>query len=182
MHKRKLEELMAEMPFSKHAKAVERERCEADLLYEILMHPEHMLTLKDPATGAETQMMLIDRILGASLELVSKKNSPDFGKSRMISDATAFLQGPAADPTVKLFNFLFILSREQEIQALMLKGYDMDHPGNLWSTNADLHLSEFVKQIQDMVDRTLKWPCNERNIVDVVRNMVRGARLVYLTT
>ncbi len=177
-----LVKILAEMPYTAQSRAVEQERCDADLLYQLLMHPEHVLTLADPNTGTKTQMLLIDRILGASLELICKKNSPDYEKSRMIKDARRFIQSSSADPTVKLFNFLFVLRKEPEIQALMLKGYVKNSPGNLWGANFDLHFEEFIKQLDRMTEATLNWPCNELNIVHVVRNFVQAARRYYLTT
>lgn len=172
-----------ENPFAGYARAVEQERCEADLLYEILFHPEHVLTLKDPATGQETRTTLIDRMLGAGIELIAKKYSPDYGKSRMISDAkTLYLYTPAADPTIKLFNFLFVLAKEPEIQALVLKGYVSGHPGNLWGANADLHFADWIKTLQTMVDKTLLWRYNRNDNAHVIRSMVFYAKLTYVTT
>jgi hypothetical protein len=170
-------------PFAAHAIAVEQERCEADLLYEILFHPNHVLTLKDPATGQETKMTLIDRMLSAGYELMAKKYSPDYGKSRMIADSkTMYMQTPAADPTIKLFNFLFILAKETEIQALVLKGYVVNHPGNLWGANADLHFADYVKAVQGMVDKTLLWRYNMLDNAHVIRSMVYFAKVAYVTT
>ena len=172
----------ADDPFQVQARAVEQERCEADLMYEIFMHPSRPISLKDPSTGQVTETTLIDRMLGAGAELIAKKYSPDYGKSRMITDSAAFLQSKSADPVIKLFNFLFILAKEPEIQKLILSAYVIDHPGNLWGANADIHFESFVKAVDCMVEKTLKWPCNELNIVEVVRNMVHAAKMVYLTT
>jgi hypothetical protein len=178
--KSKLEEIFQSLPYTNQAKAVEQERCEADLLYELFMHPDHMLTLKDPSTGAVTEMKLIDRILGVCIELVAKKNSPDYGKMRMITDNLAFLRSPAADSTVKLFNFLFFLQKEPEIRAMMLKGYHVNHPGNLWGQGFELHFDDFMKRLDIMTEGTLNNPINPVEVVLCVRNLVQHTRKTYL--
>ncbi len=177
-----LKKLAGEQPYAAIAAAVEQERCEADLMYEILMHPNHVLVLKDPVTGVETQTTLIDRMLAAGMELIAKKYGPDYGKSRMIADSTAYLQAPAADPTVKLFNLLRIVGQEPEMQALILKGYNVDHPGNLWGPNADIHFAEFVKAVDGMMENAFKWRYSMIDVAHVVRSTVHVARIIYLTT
>lgn len=160
-----LETLLKETAFAKLAAQVERERCEADLLYCLLMKPSEEL---------------LNRVLRQCHEMVLKKNAPDMDNSRIIRESWDVLMR-AGNTHVKLFRFLFMLNHEPEIQEMMRHGYILNHPGNLWGERAHSHLADFLLSLEKMVKDTLNWPCSDANILDVVHNMVNGARLAYMT-
>lgn len=167
---------LSTQPFVKLLSDVERERCASDLMYTILMHPDQTMG------GGGNGQTIIHRLLSAGFEIILKKYAPDIHHSRMISEAREFLTGPLglADTHVQRFVFLFMLHKEEELQQLIEHAYVEGK--HLWGTNeeAKRHFQRFLAQLAVMVQTTLDWPCSELNMVDVVRNMVKGATKAYL--
>jgi len=166
--------MQQESPYGQQAALVEEERCRGDLMYAILNQPDRILH--------QTKERLIDRMLDIAFDLVSKKNSPEFEKSRMVRESLAFLKLECADSNIKLFNFLFVLCKETEIQDMVRDGYDLDHPGNMWGRQAPDHFDDFIKALAPMIQTTLDWPCSEINIKSIVTNFVQTTIKKYVTT
>lgn len=171
---REWKQALATQPFVALLADVERERCAADLMYTVLMHPEQVLL-----PGNSTSV--IHRLVSAGFEIVAKKYAPDIQHSRMLAEARDFLvHSGLADSHVQRFVFLFMLHKEEELQQLVEQAYVEGK--HLWGTNqeARAHFRRFLDRLATMVQVTLDWPCSELNMVDVVQNMVRGATKAYL--
>ena len=166
---------LATQPFVQLLSTVERDRCAADLMYTLLLHPEQQIG----ATGGT----IIQRLVSAGFDIILKKYAPDIQQSRMIREARAYIvDSGLADTYVQRFVFLFMLHKEEELQELVEQAY-VEGGKHLWGTNAEAraHFRRFLIQLAVMVQSTLDWPCSELNILDVVRNMVRAAAKCYLT-
>lgn len=166
---------LATQPFVKLLATVERERCAADLMYTVLMHPDQVL---GGAFGGST---IILRIVRAGFDIIAKKYAPDIQHSRVVAEACAFVTTSGlADTYIQRFVFLFMLHKEEELQQLVEHAYVEGK--HLWGTNeeARAHFRRFLERLAGMVEATLDWPCSELNMVDVVQNMVRGATKAYL--
>jgi hypothetical protein len=165
---------LATQPFVKLFASVEKERCAADLMYTILMHPDQQLP--------NSQQTLIHRLVSAGFDIISKKYAPDIQQSRMIKEAREFVtDSRLADTYIQRFVFLFMLHKEEELQQLVENAYVEGK--HLWGTNVEAraHFRRFLDQLGGMVQNTLDWPCSELNMVEVVQNMVRAAVKCYLT-
>jgi len=162
--------------FWKKAQDIHERRCDADLLYALLMSPTREIKVDGQ------QMLLVDRILSAFFVIISKKNAPSFEDSRRIREARAFLTSEMADTDLKIFNVLMMLNREPELQDIVRSGFDMKSAYNLWGDECIYHFDAFLAHLNGMVEATLNWNYNETNIVDVVRNFVQAARLHYTMT
>lgn len=166
--------LATQRPLLQLLSSVEKERCSADLMYTLLMHPGMVLP------GNEETV--IHRLVSAGFDIILKKYSPDIGRSRMIREAKAFVTTPKlADTYVQRFVFLFMLHKEEELQQLVEQAYVEGK--HLWGTNAEAraHFRRFLDQLGRMVQSTLDWPCSELNMVEIVRNMVNAATKCYVT-
>lgn len=166
---------LSSQPFVKLLADVERDRCNSDLMYTILMHPEQIIV--------QQQQTVIQRLVNAGFDIIMKKYAPDIQHSRMIREARAYITNPQlSDTYVQRFVFLFMLHKEEELQHFIEQAYVEGK--HLWGTNleAKAHFRRFLDQLAIMVQSTLNWPCSELNMVDVVRNMVRAATKAYLMT
>lgn len=153
-------------PLYKSLSLVEQERFQADVLYALFM---------------SRNSFLIDRVLEQCYLLVAKKYSPDYSQSRMINDERTFVQGHLADGNIKLFNFLFMLHFEPEIQSFVYEGCDAQHVGNVWgATHAHNRIRRFLEELGRMVTITKHWPVNEKNVVEIVRKFVHTSRKLYI--
>jgi hypothetical protein len=160
-----LEQMLATTKFRTASAQVENDCCKGDLLFSLLMRPSEHL----------------DFVLEQCHAIVLKKNAPDMSRPRIITDTWALLIR-AGNYHVKLFNFLFMLHHEPEVQEMIRRGYlPPPHPGNLWGNHAHTHLADFLLRLKSMVAATLTWPCSEHNISDVVHNFVHAAQSAYLT-
>lgn len=151
--------------FAPIAAALHRQRCERDILYALFEAP----TLYDN---------LLDRVLQACFVLTSKKYAPDLETSRNIRESRAFLQSPRANVHIKLYNFLFFLRREEEVQEMVLMTYES--PEQRESVRAFIH-----DHATTIVEQTLNWPYSRMNIdsnVTAETSMTHAARVKYLTT
>jgi hypothetical protein len=167
---------LKKQPFVQLLSKVEQERCTADLMYTILMHPDQVL-------GATTTTTVIERLVNAGFDIITKKYAPDLSQSRMIREARAYVTNSRlADTYVQRFVFLFMLHKEEELQQLIESAYVEGK--HMWGTNEEArqHFRLFLTHLGAMVQSTLDWPCSELNMVDVVRNLVRGATKCYLMT
>ena len=171
--RQKLTEIAKKNEFLRKAQEITDERCDADLMYALLEKPQREL-----GQG----VCLVDRILEAFINIVSKKNAPAYRKSTRIVTSNEFLASSAADNVIKQFNILFLIAREPSIQDVIRSGYMEDHPGNLWGTDCYAHFDQFVAHLQVMTETLLNWPYNELHIVENVRQFVYEAKRFYITT
>ncbi len=159
-----LEALAARDEYCAIAASLHRERCQRDLLYALFEDPE----------GNER---VLDRVLAACEKLVMKKYAPDISRSRPIADAWQYVLGPLADVHVKLYTFLFVLHREQEVQRVVLDSYD-DNESDVEGAR------QFIDVILPGIIRpTLNWPSSPTNIEGNVAghaSMTHAARKRYL--
>jgi len=168
-------------PFGLQFEAIENSRCEADILYAVLFNPEFPLILAGPTPeDPPVQVKLIDRLLGETVRLLSKKYAPEYETALIIKQARAFLESPSADDTIKQFYFLFALSKETALQTMIRNSLDPNHPGNLWGKRCLSHLDDFLRELDRMVMATKEWHYNELNAKHIVRNMVNAAARAYL--
>lgn len=172
-----LKEMLKDDAFWLMSQKIHKNRCDADLMYAILFGPEIIITM---ANG--TRIKLIDRILGAFLNIVAKKNAPSYGKLRRIRESETFLKSDKACTIIKTFNVLIMLSREHELQDVVRSGMNAEDPHNLFGSECLQHFDEYLKHLHKMVEMTYNWPYNEVNVVDVVRNFVYTARSHYTGT
>ena len=167
-----LEEEAKKNAFWKQSQKIHRERCESDLMYALFFAPN---------SKTEEVLLLIDQVLQSFFAIVSKKHAPAYAKNRRIACAARFLKHPEkADCIVKLFNVLLMLNRETELQDLVRNAYNRET--NLWGASCNEHFDNFLRHLYQMVEATLNWPYNERNIVQVVRNFVYGAQSHYMNS
>lgn len=167
-----LEEEAKRSAYWKQAQKIHRERCESDLMYALFFAPE--------TKTADDGVLLIDQVLQSFFAIVAKKHAPAYNKNRRIACASRFLKAEKADTLIKLFNVLLMLNRETELQDLVRNAYDRER--NLWGAACNEHFDNFLRHLYQMVEATLNWPYNERNIVLVVRNFVYGAQSHYMNS
>jgi hypothetical protein len=161
-----LQQLSDKAGFTKHNTEIESARCEADLMYTIFKRPE----------------TVTDVLLEGLIALIKKKDSPDLEKSRIFTDAVAFLcQHPRASQKIKIFNILLILSREPEAVGIIRDGYVINHPGNMWGDRAFAHLDSFLQEIAKMIHGLYTSNFGEPNIITNIHTAVLYAEKVYLT-
>lgn len=172
-----VKKLLKDDAFWLNSQKVQKNRCDADLMYAILFSPDKIIEL----AGGE-KIKLVDRIMNAFFEIVSKKNAPTFDKVRRIRESKQLLQTDMADTTVKTFNILCMLSREHELQETIRTGMEPNNPYNLFGDECFEHFDDFLRHLHKMVEMTFNWPYNEINIVEMLRNFVFTARSQYLFT
>ncbi len=151
--------------FAPIAAALHRRRCDTDILYALFEG--------DPAVHDS----LLDRILQACFQLTARKYQPDLEQSRIIRESRAYLQSPRADTHIKLYNFLFFLRRDDEVQEMVLTTYES--PEQRDQVRAFIHGDLAV-----IIEQTLDWPCSRMNIDGNVvgeTSMTHAARKKYLT-
>lgn len=129
-------------------------RCKDDLLHMLLSIP--------------TNTARLDQILQAAFNMITKKYSPDFARSR----AASSLMLHAVDDDAKLFALLFILSKETEMQNMM----------RLRQTSEDgrARYDVLLPALQNMFQQAFNWSFGKLNIIRVVRDLVHCARKTYM--
>lgn len=148
------ERYAAQPAYARAVQELHHQRCKADLMHALLSVPTHEARL--------------DQILVAAFALVTKKYSPDFGRSRAASSLLRF----TVDVEAKLFCLLFILSKEPEMQTVI--------QSRQTSEDGVARYESLLPALQGMFQQALSWPFSKVNIVDVVRNLVRAARKAYM--
>jgi hypothetical protein len=145
---------------------LEQERCQADILYELFMHPT-------PA--------MVDPLLTTCLDMVTKRY--ELAPSRMWSAArNTTLQLMSMDMDLKVFRILFALAWMPEVKKLIIKA--CAPTSLLWSTpqQAEQHVDALVTHLKMRFDEMLSGNMSEVSLPHQVPDVVCEARRLYLTT
>jgi hypothetical protein len=159
-----LKTLSSSAPSSYYAVAcaLHTERLALDILYALF------------CSSAEDSALLL-RVLLACFELTTKKYAPNLAGSRMIREARAHLLSPAAGVDIRLFQLMFFLQHEEELQHMILATY-------VTPESKDAARAFLTTALKDIIEPTLNWPWSRLNIAGGVDAMVHAARKAYLTT
>jgi hypothetical protein len=162
---------------------VEVDRCEADPIYCIQWCPYTLIEqidYDDPTEPVTGHVCMIDLILSGCIEIVQHKYGTALLESRMIRESHAFLQSKNATHHDKLFFIYFVLKKEATACELIRDLFVVDHEGNLWGDDVYEHFNTFMLHIDACVEKTIRFPCSEANIQDVIYNFVFSSKTEYL--
>ena len=141
------------------------ERCEADLLYEILVHP----------TAAT-----VDPLLTTCLDMVCKRYELQ-ASLRWSTAKQLCLHTLVPDMDLKVFRILFALAWMPEVRALILRAIDPQHRGCLWpAERVEPHVDTLIDHLKRMFDGILGGDTNELSLPWQVPWVVAEARRLYV--
>lgn len=156
-----LEKLSALASHHVLACSLHNDRIEHDLLYALFC--------------SRRDCPLLARVLNACFELANKRYAPNMAASRIISDGRAYVMSERACVDIKLFQLLFFLQKEEELQQMVLESYTTPEA----KSSA---LAFMTVALLKITESTLNWSWSHVTIADMVREMVHAARKCYLTT
>lgn len=160
-----LQKLADKHNFTRRNRLVEDRRCANDLLYALFQRPHTVL----------------DRLLPGMLEIATRKNAPDIERERLFCDARSFLlTAPHANEHVRVFAVLLVLNREPEAQTVFKAGYT---DGNVWgdAEAGRKRFERFLPHLAQLVEGVFQAPFGETNVVQLMFEMVVGAKIFYLS-
>lgn len=144
---------------------LERQRCEADIMYRLFRNP--------------VKSGIAKTLLQGLVKFIEHKNQPDLTKSRVYRDARDFmLHHPRADYRVQIFFILLILSHDADARVIVRNAYK---PGNLWEQDASQHFDAFIVKLQDLIQTTMLSRFAEPTIRPIIHNLVVKAEQIYLS-
>ncbi len=156
-----LEKLSAAASHHVVACSLHNDRVAHDLLYALF--------------SSSRDCALLARVLNSCYELASKKYAPNLAASRIHSDGRAYVMSDRACVDMKLFQLLFFLCTEEELQQMVLESYTTPEA----KSSALTFMTVALKKI---TEPTLNWSWSRVTVAEMVREMVHAARKCYLTT
>lgn len=123
-----------------------------DLFEKILLDPKDM----------------IDTILSDSFKLLDKKYGDDFKKMTASLKDTTF----KSNTLYKIFVLLFIINKDEEIKNIFYNSIEQDKIQRF---------NHVLRVLSDMCEKTLEFPYNQTNVVEIVKNFVLNVQREYIT-
>lgn len=162
----RLQQLLDKHNFAQRQKAIEDERCEADLLYALFRRTKTVLP----------------KLLPGLLEVVTRKNAPDMEESRMYRDARDYLLNADkhADRHVCIFMVMTIVNHDTETHAVFRDGYA---DGNFFGTAAQgyAQFQRWLPHLAQLVEGMKMASVGEANVLHAVFEFVVACEYYYLS-
>lgn len=111
---------------------------------------------------------IIDTVISDSFKLLEKKYGNEFIKMITPLKDTTF----KSNTLYKMFVLLFMINKDEEIKNIFYDSIDTDRIQRF------IHV---LKVLSDMCEKTLEFPYNQTNVVDIVRNFVLNVQREYIT-
>lgn len=144
---------------------MEDERKKYDPMYNILFAPEDF----------------IREYLETGISIIYKKYGKRLSSNRRITKTFDLLMSSKYendDIAVKIVALLFMTHHEPELALAIEQRYDTS--GGFFEERGPQMFRKFMQHIKDFITKTLHFPYNQTNIVQIVNNFVKGAKTTYI--
>lgn len=120
---------------------------------------------------------LINDFLKCAIDIMKKR----YGEDRLVNQdrtiARAFrLLTEINDNTVRVFALMFLIHWETDIANALKSGID-DTEQNVYTRR---HFEKFSARLKHFIDQTIHFPYNKHNIIEIVTEFEKAARLEFI--
>lgn len=137
------------------------EKREENPCYKLFFFPERDHLMRD--------------FLQCAIDILKKK----YGAERLLKDRTiarAFrLLQEINDNEVRVFALMILITWEPNISEALQSGIDDTHP--IYNR---MHFTKFMARLHQFVEQTIHFPYNKHNIIEIVTEFEKAARLEYM--
>lgn len=142
-------------------KEIHKQRCDMDPIYRLLF----------AETGKFT-----DELLEVCIAVVQKKYGKRFCEHKSINYMFELLR-KTKEKTIKRIAIIFCMYWESHVyQAIR----DLYTDKGIFDDKGRDHYLMFYNKMGEFVEQTIRFPCNEQNIIEMMENFEKGARVQYL--
>lgn len=140
---------------------IKKKRCDNDPIYNMLFHPTIDNFLND--------------LIEAGVAHTNKKYGERFRNDRCIQHMFKLL-ATIDDPAVKQLVATFFLVWEPLLTKTVSKMYGKE---SLFGEGGVDHYNKFIVKMEEYIKKTLLFPCNESNIIQLIENYTNSAKKEY---
>jgi hypothetical protein len=139
------------------------QRCHGDPMYTILFYPE--------------EENLLSEYIKLCTKVVIKRYQI---KDAEILRVFKLLETIDNDPIIRKFALLFFINWETNLAKGLEDAFDETKKGTLYEENAKKHYNAFVGKMEEFVDKTVKFAYTKYNVIEMVTEFEKAARLEYV--
>lgn len=132
-----------------------KDRCDQEALYNLFFFPAYNSFLDD--------------FLECSLRVIEKKYGSALSKCLSVKRAIRLLREIHDDQTIRRFAILFLVEWETELKKALEE-----------QTSRKDHFRAYIAHINGFVEKTIRFSYNRHNIIEIVDEFERAARLEYI--
>jgi hypothetical protein len=141
---------------------IKKKRCDDDPIYNALFHPE----VDD----------FLNELIKTGIAITNKKYGERFRSDRCIQHMHKLLTTAINDPIIKQMVVTFFLVWEPLLTKEVAKLYGKD---SLFGNAGVDHYNKFIIKMEEYIKKTLLFPCNESNIIQLVENYTNSTKKEY---
>ena len=155
---------------------IEHQRCQVDPIYCLLTNPSYV----QPGDTVP----FVDGLMELSIAYIQQR----YGDRLMCNHNVQRIYGLLTvnrdidpvlgrDDAVKVFALMFIFKWERELAQCIERMYNEEHPACVYSRN---QFNRLLSHLGQYIDKTLEFPYNKCNIVEIVKQFLLACKKQYL--
>jgi hypothetical protein len=143
---------------------IHKERCDNDPIYKIMFDD----------TDDEG---FVEELLQICIKIVQKKYGKRFQEDITINYMFSLLK-KHEDKLIKRIVLVFFLYWESNVYEMIKDKYN--DKGGLFEDKGKDHFQMFYSKMGEFIEQTIRFPCNEQNIIEMMENFEKSAKMEYL--
>lgn len=145
-------------------KEIHKQRCDNDPIYKLLFDN------KDKED-------FVEKLVQVSIKSIEKKYGKKLSEDKTISYMFSLLDTQKNDKLIRRIMMIFFIYWESSIYETIKNMYDKE---GLFEDRGQDHFLMFYNKMGEFVEQTIRFPCNEQNIIEMLENFEKGAKMEYL--
>jgi hypothetical protein len=117
-----------------------------------------------------------EELLEMCIAVAQKKYGTRFQEDKTINYMFELLR-KSKEKTIKRIAIIFCMYWESHVYDAIKELYTDE---GLFDDKGKDHLLMFYNKMGEFVEQTIRFPCNEQNIIEMMENFEKGARVQYL--